>query len=143
MRLLPLIGLIPVGCGILNPSHGIRFEWRAVVWTQQEEFVLIEPSRDSAVIKGAMVLYSACSDIDLGHEHLANALTLRLISSIKGPQGDRGCLGVVVTALYTIILSDPVWGDSVIVFHDKRLALQAVLYPTGSPHGDFARSSRR
>ena len=127
MRLLPLIGLIPVGCGILNPSHGIRFEWKGVIGEEREEFVLIEPSRDSAVIRGAMVLNSACSDIDLDHEHLANALTLRLISSTKLPQGDRGCLDVVVTALYTIIISDPVWGDSVIVFHDKRLALQAVL----------------
>ena len=127
MRLLPLIGLIPVGCGILNPGDGIRFEWKAVVWGQQEEFVLIEPSRDSAVIRGGMVLYSACSDIDLDHGHLANALTLRLISSTKGPQGDLGCHGAVVMALYTIILGDPVWGDSVIVFHDKRLALQAVL----------------
>ncbi|MCH8936027.1 MAG: hypothetical protein IIB90_09895 [Gemmatimonadetes bacterium] len=127
MRLLPLIGLIPVGCGILNPGDGIRFEWKAVVWGQQEEFVLIEPGRDSAVIKGGMVLYSACSDIDLDHEHLANALTLRVISSTKRSHGDVGCPGVVVTALYTIILSDPVWGDSVIVFHDKRLALQAVL----------------
>lgn len=126
MRLLPLIGLIPVGCGILNPGDGIRFEWEAVIG-QQKEFVLIEPSRDSVVIRGAMVLYSACSDIDLDHEHLANALTLRVISSTKRPQGDVGCPGVVVTALYTIILSDPVWGDSVIVFHDKRLALQAVL----------------
>ena len=126
MRLLPLIGLIPVGCGILNPSHGIRFEWKGVIGEEREEFVLIEPGRDSAVIRGAMVLYSACSDIDLDHEHLANALTLRLISSIKR-QGDRGCLGAVVTALYTIVLSDPALGDSVIVFHDKRLALQAVL----------------
>ena len=126
MRLLPLIGLIPVGCGVLNPGDGIRFEWEAEVVGEQEEFVLIEPTRDSAVIRGGMVLYSACSVIDLDHEHLANALTLRLISSIKR-QGDYGCPGVVVTALYTIILSDPVWGDSVIVFHDKRLALQAVL----------------
>ncbi len=125
MRSLPLAGLMLLGCGILGPDHGIRFEWEAVIGTR-EEFVLIEPSRDSAVIKGAMVLYSACSDIDLGHEHLANALTLRLISSIRR-QGDIGCLGAVVTALYTIILSAPVWGDSVIVFHDKRLALQAVL----------------
>lgn len=125
MRLLPLIGLIPVGCGILNPSHGIRFEWQAVIGEEREEFVLIEPSRDSAVIRGAMALNSACSDIDLDHEHLANTLTLRVISSTR--QGDLGCLGAVVTALYTIILSDPVWGDSVIVFHDKRLALQAVL----------------
>ena len=126
MRLLPLIGLIPVGCGILNPGDGIRLEWEGVIGAQ-EEFVLIEPGRDSAVIRGGMVLNSACSGIDLDHEHLANALTLRLISSTKLPQGDVGCLGVVVTALYTIILSDPVWGDSVIVFHDKRLALQAVL----------------
>ena len=126
MRLLPLIGLISVGCGILNPGDGIRFEWEAVTG-EQEEFVLIEPGRDSAVIKGGIVLYSACSDIDLDHENLANALTLRLISSTKLPQGDVGCLGVVVTALYTIILSDPVLGDSVIVFHDERLALQAVL----------------
>ena len=126
MRLLPLIGLIPVGCGVLNPGDGIRFEWEAEVVGEQEEFVLIEPTRDSAVIRGGMVLYSACSVIDLDHEHLANALTLRLISSIKR-QGDYGCPGVVVMALYTIILSDPVWGDSVIVFHDKRLALQAVL----------------
>ena len=125
MRLLPLIGLIPVGCGILNPGDGIRFEWEAVTG-EQEEFVMIEPSGDSAVIRGAMVLYSACSDIDLDHEHLANALTLRLISSIKR-QGDYGCPGVVVMALYTIILSDPVLGDSVIVFHDERLALPAVL----------------
>ena len=126
MRLLPLIGLIPVGCGILNPSHGIRFEWKGVIG-EQEEFVLNEPGRDSAVIRGGMVLNSACSDIDLDHEHLANALTLRLISSTKGPQGDLGCHGAVVMALYTIILGDPVWGDSVIVFHDKRLALRAVL----------------
>ena len=127
MRLLPLIGLIPVGCGVLNPGDGIRFEWEAEVVGEQEEFVLIEPTRDSAVIRGGMVLYSACSVIDLDHEHLANALTLRVISSTKRSHGDVGCPGVVVTALYTIILSDPVWGDSVIVFHDKRLALQAVL----------------
>ena len=123
---LPFAGLMLLVCGILGPDHRIRFEWEAVVWGQQEEFALIEPSRDSAVIRGGMVLYSACSVIDLDHEHLANALTLRLISSIKR-QGDYGCPGVVVMALYTIILSDPVWGDSVIVFHDKRLALQAVL----------------
>ena len=126
MRLLPLIGLIPVGCGVLNPGDGIRFEWEAEGVGEQEEFVLIEPTRDSAVIRGGMVLYSACSVIDLDYEHLANALTLRLISSIKR-QGVYGCPGVVVMALYTIILSGPVWGDSVIVFHDKRLALQAVL----------------
>ncbi len=126
MRSLPLAGLMLLGCGILGPDHGIRFEWEGVIGVEQEEFVLIEPSRDSAVIRGGMVLYSACSDIDLDHEHLANALTLRLISSIR-QQGDYGCHGAVVMALYTIILSDPVWGDSVIVFHDKRLALQAVL----------------
>ena len=129
MRLLPLIGLIPVGCGILNPSHGIRFEWEGVIGAQ-EEFVLIEPSRDSAVIRGGMVLYSACSVIDLDHEHLANALTLRLISSIRR-QGDIGCLGTVITALYTIILSDPVWGDSVIVFHNDSAVLRAA-FPRSS-----------
>ena len=130
MRLLPLIGLISVGCGILNPGDGIRFEWKAVVWGQQEEFVLIEPGRDSAVIKGGIVLYSACSDIDLDHENLANALTLRLIPSIR-QRDDRGCIDAVMMAFYTIILSDPVWGDSVIVFHDKRLALRAVLSRPG------------
>ncbi len=113
-----------LGCGILGPDHGIRFEWEGVIGVELEEFVLIEPSRDSAVIRGAWVLYSACSDIDLDHEHLANVLTLRLISSIRR-QGDRGCLGAVITALYTIILSDPVWGDSVIVFHNDSAVLRA------------------